>query len=214
MTEPDDLQLKARALIESLRTYSVAAAEAARSAPDTDLESANEKIRRAQDLLRESMVEAACILLLDEVRAWPAWHKREDFAEWQNFDAQQVAASKEAGDNGTRKGEQSTVEFTFDDRRWRVVFVDEGYSRAPGADAAFGRFELSVDGERVLDTGLIRNPSREYDNWRFVGVEALRVGDWMKYILDISAHIEAGTHRRRQSYGRDEKLAAARNIEL
>ena len=56
--------------------------------------------------------------------------------------------------------------------------------------------------------------NQEFSQWQFSDVKALRVGPWMKDVLDIATQIEVGGRRWSEDFQENRLLNAARNIKL
>jgi len=178
----EQLNASAEALALSLRAYADAAQSAYRPQRDADVIAARQRIDLARKLIRDSgIANALASSIPDHVRYWASWINREDFTSHVGFEATDISAV--AKDDG--KG--SIIEFTFNSNRYRLVVSDFGRS----SYGQHGEVELFLAQKRVAKIDVRRVDKPEYSYWQFSDVRALKVGDWMKDVLDIAAQIEA-----------------------
>ncbi len=202
-------------LSDSLRAYSDAAYLASQSKPDTELTAAYEKVAAARKLALEGRLAYALGRCIPEhIKHWPAWIQREDFQTWVWFQASNIVAAKTIEEDGSRKIEVSTIKFVFNDRRYQLILRDRGMSYVPDTAERFGDVELFVDEQRVAKFELIKDLMKDYSRWEFSDVRALKVGPWMKDVIDIATQIDAFNQRCSESFVDQRVVEAAREIDL
>lgn len=178
----EQLRASAEALALSLRAYADAAQSAYRPRHDADVIAARKKVDLARKLIQDSgIANALASSIPDHVRYWASWINQEDFSSNVGFEATDISAVK----NDDGKG--SIVEFTFNSNRYRLVINDFGSS----SYGRLGEVELFLANKRVAKIDVRRVDKQDYSYWQFSDVRALKVGDWMKDVLDIAAQIEA-----------------------
>jgi hypothetical protein len=215
MTEAGKLNEAASVLALSLNAYSEAAYRAAKSSPDAELQAAHEKVGAARTLVEKGRIAYALGRCLPEhMKHWPSWIEREDFKKYVGFAASDINANKTKEADSAREIEVSTIEFTFNDVRYRLTIRDKGYSPAPGDPFRLGEVELFVGNERVAKFDIVEDYSKEYSNWQFSEVRALKVGQWMQDVLDMAAQIEASSRQKLDKFHDDRVREAAREIDL
>ncbi|MBY5565960.1 hypothetical protein HFO55_01625 [Rhizobium leguminosarum] len=202
-------------LATSLRAYSEAAYEASRIRPDSDLKAAHAKVAAARKLVGEGRLAYALGRCLpNHVAHWDAWSRRDDFLKWVGFEATGIVAQRVTEPDGGRTIDITTTEFTFNSNRYRLVLRDRGMSYAPNSYEQLGGVQLFIADLCVADFDLIKDLAKEYAEWVYSDVHALRVGPWMKDVLDIAAQIDASRQNSFDSFANDRAIAAAREIDL
>lgn len=204
----------AEALALSLKDYSEAAHEASYPDPDGELVAAREKVAAARQLVVKGRIAYALGQCIPEhVEHWPAWSRREDFREWVHFNATQILAREHGEDDGNRKIAISTIEFIFNGSRYRLVLSNLGMSYAPTLDL-LGDIEFWLGEQLVAKLGLVKDLRPEHPMWEFSEVRALKVGSWMKDVIDIATQIEAGRHKWANDIHDNQTLETAKNIDF
>ena len=84
----------------------------------------------------------------------------------------------------------------------------------PGDTYNYGEVELLADSKRVAKFEIKEDRSVADSQWEFSGILGLRVGPWMKDVLDIAAQIEASARKRADSLWDEHVRETAREIEL
>jgi hypothetical protein len=107
-----------------------------------------------------------------------------------------------------------TINFTFNEARYQIILRDRGMSYVPDASERHGEIELWLRDEIVAKFELIENVAKDYSQWEYRDVRALRVGPWMKDILDIATQIESGKNKRSEDFHNNRILETAKNISL
>jgi hypothetical protein len=77
-----------------------------------------------------------------------------------------------------------------------------------------GEVELWSGELMVAKFDVTEDLANEYSEWQFSDVQALRVGSWMKDVIDITTQIDAGRRKRSEEFLDSQTLKAARNIQL
>lgn len=214
-TEAQRLNEAAAALAASLKAYSEAAYRAAQHSPDAELQAAHSKLQAARRLVKEGRIAYALGRCLPEhMKNWPFWIEREDFKKYVGFAASDINANRTKEADSVREINVSTIEFTFNDVRYRLIMWDRGYSPAPGDPFRLGEVEFFVGNERVAKFDIVENYTKEYSHWEFGDVRALKVGQWMQDVLDMAAQIDSRTRRDLDKLRDDRAREAARDIDL
>ena len=213
--EKELLRKAARDLARSLLAY----AEASRRAPaplrDAELEVAEAKVQAARGLVVESgLARALGTCIPEHVLHWPSWIKRDDFLTWVHFDASEITAEEWLEADGHRKLKVVRVGFVFKERNYAVVIRDGGYSSVPDSHSRTGEVELWLEGALVSALGVSQDLGDDFPEWRYGDIKVLRVGDWMKDVIDMTAQIEAHRTRSAESFAQKRIRDLARNIDL
>ena len=214
-TPSDELANAKAGLAVSLRKYSEAAYENAKAAPDKNIEDAHRKVGEADKLVREGRIAFALGECLPEhIKHWHAWIKRDDFHKYVGFEGRDIEAIEVKEGEGYDKIEKSTVRFTFQGKRYTIILTDKGMSSVPGSTDRRGSIELFLDDTRLAKFAIKRDLEPEFPHWEYACVEALKVGPWMKDILDIAAQIEAHDEGNMNSYMDEHAQRVSKNIEM
>lgn len=215
MNAAKKLDEAASRLAASLTAYADASYRAALPDPDAELKAAYDKLSAARKLVTEGRLAFALGRCLPEhVKYWPSWIKREGFQNNVGFAASEITATEAEEDDGLRNISVKTIDFTFKDTPYRLILRDRGMSYAPGDPTRLGEVELLASDERVAKFEIQEDISKEYSEWTFSEVRALKVGPWMQDVIDISSQIEASRKRRMDSFHDDRAREAAKEIDL
>ena len=76
------------------------------------------------------------------------------------------------------------------------------------------RQELWLAGQLVAKFDLLKDFSKDFSEWRFADVRALRVGPWMKDVIDIATQIEVRREKEHRRLFDNRTLETANNIDL
>ena len=213
----DEERLKAatKVLLASLQSYSEAAHNAYKPKPDAELTAAYQKVAAANKLVRDSgLGQALGSRIPEHIMHWPSWSQREDFARSVGFDAVGIVAKKHKQQHGSREDDVVTIDFMFNRSQYSLIFRIKGRLALPGSEFRDGEVELFVGDQRVAVFSLSNDISKEYSVWTFSDVRAIKVGDWMKDIIDIAAQIEASGEKEIDDYQDKKIMDAAREIDL
>jgi hypothetical protein len=198
----------ADALADYQRDFSARIAPAQKDDPDW----AMEIIAEARDLIERSGLGIALApVLIEHVRHWPWWCKRDDFHTRVAFPAENIAAA----DVQTPEGHRLVgVLFSYNESRYGVRFINKGTDGSIDEDlTCYGTAEFFAGGEAVLGLD-IHNDGEQFLNWRWSNVFALKSGIWMQDLLEIAAHIEESESRGRIDWADEDLLRRARAITL
>ncbi len=202
-------------LSTSLRNYSEAAYKSAQVKPDEGLIEARAKVEAATKIAVDGRLGYALGRCIPQhIEHWPSWITRDDFKKWVYFDAHDIGAQLSSEQDGSRNIKIVTVHFSFNENRYIFVLRDRGMSYVPDALERLGDVELWLDEIMVAKFGVTEDISNEYSQWEFCDVQALRVGPWMKDVIDIATQIETGHRRQSEEFLENRMLEAANNINL
>lgn len=214
-TPTEKLNEAASTLAASLNAYSEAAYCASQAGPDAVLQAAYDKVEAARKLVTEGRLAYALGRCLPEhVKYWPSWIKRNDFDKYVGFAATEIVAAETEEDDGSRSTKVKTIDFTFNDERYRLILRDRGMSYAPGDPYRLGEVELFTGIERVAKFEIGEDISKEYSQWEFSNVQALKVGPWMQDVLNMATQIEASRRRSMDEFQDERARKAAQEIDL
>ncbi|MBJ3764598.1 hypothetical protein ILP92_17825 [Maribius pontilimi] len=214
-TPTEKLNEAASTLAASLIAYSEAAYRASQPGPDAELQAAYDKVEAAHKLVTEGRIAYALGRCLPEhVKYWPSWIKQDDFENYVGFAATEIAATEEKEEDGSRNIKVKTIDFTFNDGHYRLILRDRGMSYAPDDPYRLGEVELFTEIERVAKLEIVEDISKEYSQWEFSEVRALKVGPWMQDLLDMATQIEVSRRRRMDEFQDERAREAARDIDL
>jgi hypothetical protein len=180
-----------------------------------DAEEAKLRIRRAEDLVRQSGLGKALETLLEHTKHWPSWSQREDFRKWVGFPVGEVLA-KEHRDEGRFNTTKTTVVcFVYQGPQYAIVFKDNGGTSLPDGEVFYsGTVEFVASSETVLGVNISQDHNEYTSDWRYSGVYALKMGAWSKALLEIAAHIRAHDKNSSVRHNDERVMAQAKNITL
>jgi hypothetical protein len=214
-TKQNDLEDAAGRLAASLHSYSEAAYVANMSAPDQELKAAHRKVEMARKIVRDSRIGYALGRCLpDHMEHWHAWSQRPDFMKWVNFEASNITSTRSQEEDGARRIDVTTNHFNFKGRPYCLVFRNSGLSSAPGDDHYRGEVHFFAGDGCVAKFTVSKDLMKEFAQWQFTDVKALKVGTWMQDVLDMAAQIDANRQRRMDQFVDDHARKAADEIDL
>jgi len=214
-TKQRELEQAAEVLAASLRSYADASYAANHTACDDELKTAHRKVAIARKVVTEGRLGYALGRCLPEHMAhWHAWSQRPDFAKLVGFDADDIISSRTQEEDGLRRIEVSSTDFTFNGSAYRFVFRDFGMSPAPGDHTYYGEVHFHADETCVAKFSVSKDAAREYSEWEFFDVLAFRIGSWMSDALDMAAQIDAFRERSVRKFSDERALRAAAEIDL
>lgn len=211
----DKLNDAAETLAQSLNAYSDAAWRASKDEPDEELKEARAKLTAARKIVTEGRLAYALGRCLPEhIRYWPSWIKRDDFRTWVGFDAQEITAHQHEEQDSSRTVKAVTIELQFREQNYRIVLRDEGSPYDPRDFVKCGQIELWHYDQMVAHLELIEHLEKEYSHWEYREVRALRVGPWMKDVLDMATQIDSSRQRKMDDFIDNRAREAGKNIDL
>jgi hypothetical protein len=197
---------------EMLTAYQQHFYEGAQKAPDASVEAAKEKVARANKLISESRIGYSACTLLDHVRHWDAWSKRDDFQKWVSFPAIEVTGTRDKVENNH---DRTTIDFRYQRVPYSVIFIEKGVSAWNSDDFnSYATLEIVASYHTVLGLDISTDISKEFDRWHFNNVFAFAPGEWMKQIVEMAAYIDANQSQQFSSYADEDALRRASRIKL
>ncbi|UWU76605.1 hypothetical protein N2603_43245 [Bradyrhizobium huanghuaihaiense] len=145
--------------------------------------------------------------------AWPAWIKNGNLPTPPSFPATNIFGDIEAVD-GYPPHRKVIVHFTYSGIPFTLIFVDEGTSPYSSDGTRYGKAEFLVASDRVLGIDISAKYDPNWDSWTFSDVFAFSPGDWMKYLVEIAALIDAHQTRRHDGFFDDDAIRRASQIKL
>lgn len=148
------------------------------------------RIEYEDKIVHRTHLDASLLLLLKELRDWPARSERGVLAESLPFDAQDVTAAERLSPDLTAH----SVEFTFHGTRYRVE-VDIKAERSFGGRT--GKLRFLQNGKVVLSAHLSgpADGAGAPVDWDRLKVDALEPGPWVGHVGDIEEQIRFASER-------------------
>jgi hypothetical protein len=175
-----------------------------KSEPNPDAVEARERMKRAEDLVRQSGLGKALEVLLEQTKYWPSWLERDDFRTWIGFPVGEALAKEQWDEEGFGRSKAVIACFTYQGGQYASVFKDKGGTGLPDGEVYYsGTVEFISNSETVLGLNISQDRGAFASDWRYNSVYALKMGAWSKVLLEIAAHIRA--HKRDLSIRSDEK---------
>jgi hypothetical protein len=197
---------------EMLAAYQRHFYETAKGKPDPSVEAAKVKVARANKIVSDSRIGYSVCSLLEHVRNWGAWSKRDDFQKYVAFPATDVTGTEDKTD---KNHDRRTIDFRYSGVPYTVIFIERGVSSWSHDDLnSYGSVELLASYKLAIGLDISKDISKEYDRWHFNSVSAFAPGDWMKHVVEMSALIDAHQSRQMSSYDDEDALRRAAQIKL
>jgi hypothetical protein len=203
----------AERLAQALEAYGREYAAKIQPAPDKEAINAAALVKQARELVGTSgLGPALAPTLLEEVKYWPSWSKRDDFSQYLHFPATNIVASEQEREKGVKV---TGVLFTYKDCRYGLVFTDYGYKSGWDGEGYYSaKVEFVVNNETVLGLDITQDIGEEFSRWRWTDVFALKMGPWTKHLIEMAAQIQQGQEASNQKYINQYAIERARNIKL
>lgn len=183
--------------------------------PNPDAAEAKKRIQRAEELVRQSGLGKALEALLAHTKHWPAWSKREDFEKWVGFPVGKVLAEKQSDEGKYKVTTTTVICFVYDGEQYALRFKDDGTTILPDGEAFHsGTVEFIANRETVLGLDISEDSSEFVSEWRYFGVNALKIGPWSKALLEIGAYIRSHDAKSRTKLDDEFTINKARNISV
>lgn len=199
-------------ICEMLSAYQQHFYEKAKGQADPAIAQAKAKVDRAYQIVSKSRIGYSVCAILEHVKHWPSWSARDDFQKWVGFPATNVSGNREKVE---RNHDKTTVNFSYSGAPYSLIFIDRGISTFDTGDmTAYGTVELFFAGELVVGLDIGTDISKDYDRWRFHGVNAFAPGEWMKHVIEMAALIDAHSERTMNRFSEDDALQRASKIKL
>lgn len=202
--EPPELSLDEQE-VERARNALQAGADARHAAfgeHKASLAEAETKIRDAEKFVKESGLDVALPWLWDHMNCWPSWNEKPD--QWTPpLALDQISGVSHEEVQWTWQGHSFAMVF----KKWPPHGVGQGYQD-------YGTITVEAGSSAVAAVTATRDLSKEYDRWRFAGVEALTVGPWMTDLIRFYQQLRLADEARGYSRSADHITAKAAKIDL
>jgi hypothetical protein len=144
-------QTPADKLAAALAAYQADFEKKLRARPSPDAEEARQRIERAEELVRQSGLGPALVVLLEHTKYWPSWSKREDFRNYVGFPVGGVLAKEQRDERKFNTTKITIVCFSYGSQQYALVFKDEGGMSLPDGEVYYsGTVEFVTNSETVL----------------------------------------------------------------
>ena len=194
-----------------LSAYQTHFYERVQKGPDPTVAAAKEKVARANKLVSESRIGYSACTLLDHIRHWDAWSKREDFQEYIGFPATEVTGTRDKVENNN---DRITIDFRYLRVPYTVMFIEKGISAWNTDDFnSYATLEI-VASYQTVGLDISTDISKDYDRWHFNNVFAFAPGEWMKQIVEMAAYIDANRSQQFSHFADEDVLRRASRIKL
>lgn len=202
-------------IAQAILTYQRSFSESLKQVERADVKEAQRLVARANKLVGESgLGPALAPTLLEHVKHWPSWSKRDDFGQYAKFPA--INISGEVERSSERRGSVSKIYFTYNGNPYGLIFTDEGMSPYSMGDSnlASGKVELIYQSHSVFGLNISQDMSKEYSVWRWQNVFAFVPGTWMKELTEMAAYIEAAQQQHFTDFIEKDALERASRIKF
>jgi hypothetical protein len=208
-------QTPADRLAAALAAYQADFEKKLKSQPNADAEDARQRIKRAEDLVRQSGLAKALVLLLEHTKHWPSWSEREDFKKWVGFPVGEVLAKEQRDEGKFTTTKNTIICFTYQDSQFATVFKDKGSISLPDGELYHsGTVEFVSGGETVLGLNITLEHNEYMSDWRYSGIYSLKMGPWSKALLEIAAFIRAHGENSSNRHRDERAIDQAKNISI
>lgn len=167
------------------------------------MESIRKKLEKARKYMEETGLDRSIPAVWEMVRYWPHWVKLPD--RWTPPEGVTAIAG-----SGDRKDEHA--EFEWKNRSYAMHFVEK-HNYVPDDYDRLGEITLTIDGLSVC-TIRCSHGIESYDDWRFTGVEALKVGPWMTDFVALASHLRSEQEATSRKFFSDIERERADRIDL
>jgi hypothetical protein len=199
-------------LSEALSQYQTQYYEKVSAALDKDAEEAKRIVQEARRFIEEGrLAYSICRPVLEHVKFWPSWSKREGFEEYCNGPFRYISGSNSSGE----KPSITVVKFSYNSRLYTLRLVDEGMHSWASDANCYGKLEFRSAESLVLGLDVSQDLAKgDLAHWWLTNVYAFVPGPWMKDLIEMAAHIDGIRTREYAILSNRDALERARNIKL
>lgn len=190
-------------LMQALRNFATNYRNEVMNAPSDEARQAHALVDQAFRMLRETGLGVAFSFVVHGVAHWHAWIKRDDFEKWAAFRATDISGSQVHHANFKSS---TTINFTYKGTPYQVKLIDGEYP--------YSRGERWCGEQLVLGLDLECEPGDAFPQRKWIHVFAFQVGDWMKDVLEMSAHVQARVSNSILSHTESDTISRAAQIKL
>lgn len=160
------------------------------------LADAQAKLREAEKFARDSGLDVAVPWAWQHMQFWPSWKEKAD--QWTPPIAlDELSGTSRDEVRWTWRGQSFAMQF----KKW----PSHGFTQ----DAVdFGTITVESGGEVVAAVTAKMDSSKEYDRWRFSGIDALKVGPWIAEFIRFYQDVRLAEEAR--GYARDAEYVTAK----
>ena len=142
--------------------------DAESKAKDKALEDDRNKLRRANEIVRTCYLHIALPFVWNEIKHWPSRAKN-DKNPWK-------PPASDLSESDGRSVKRRWVELRPDGGQlYKIVFEEPRYP-----SYSYAELTLSIDGLEVLCISVTRDTTKDWSQWEFSNVKALKVGPWIE----------------------------------
>lgn len=148
---------------EMLSAYQAHFCETVMARPDRNVQEAKALVERVNRIVTQSGIGTSMCTLVDHIKYWDAWSKRENFQEYVGFPATDATGTR---DKTTENYDRRTIDFRYSGVPDTLIFIDHGtpvYETAHG----YGTLELVAIYKPALGIDISRKIDTDYDWWKF-----------------------------------------------
>lgn len=153
-------------------------------------------LRQAEKFARDSGLDVAVPWAWEQMQFWPSWKEKPD--QW----TPPIALDELSGTS------RDEVRWTWQGQSFAMLFKkwpSHGFTQ----DALdFGTITVEAGGEVVAAVTAKMDLSKEYDRWRFSGIDALKVGPWIAEFVRFYQEVRLADEAR--GYAREAEYVTAK----
>lgn len=170
---------------------------------DEKLSPAHEKIARAEEFMVESGLDDSLPKVLKHIWHWASWSLKDSFDKYTAFDVSNISGDK----NGTKEW---SISFDYNSHHFKFIFKEQESYYAD--ETQYADMLLLYDNNKVLQISCTSNIDREYDEWSYLSVSHLMIGDWIQYIIEMQELIELYDLKTSREFGESTIVKQAEHL--
>lgn len=170
---------------------------------DDKLAPAHEKIERAESFMSESGLNKSFPNVIKHIWHWASWSKKGSFEDYSAFKVSNIFGEKD----GLREWSTS-----FDYEGNKFLFSFEEQKSYYEEDSQYSDMMLSFNGEKVLEISCSSDLNREDEQWSYLSVKHLIIGDWVRSIVEMDELVELYDLKSSREFGESMSQEQAENL--
>ena len=170
---------------------------------DEKLAPAHEKIERAENFMSESGLNKSFPNVIIHIWHWASWSKKDSFEDYAAFKVSNISGEKDGLREWSTSFDYEGNKFLFSFKEQKSYYED---------DSQYSDMTLSFNGEKVLEISCSSDLNREYDQWSYLSVKHLIIGDWVRSIVEMDELVELYDLKASREFGESMFHEQAENL--
>jgi len=170
---------------------------------DEKLAPAQEKIERAEKFMIDTGMDESIPKIVKHIWHWASWSQDDSIKQYTAFDVSDISGEK----NGLKEWNLS---FEYNECRYQFIFREQESYCDDGSQ--YSDMSLIFNDVKVLEIDCSSNLDRRYDEWSYLSVKFLVIGDWVHSVVEMDELIELYDLKSLRDFGESMIVEQAENL--